>query len=102
MFVLDLTRREFEGWLQRLPVAPSGPPPHGKLSPREMDLLAGVAAGLGNKQIARRFSISENTVRNHLTNIYRKLDVRGRTEAVHWAYHHGLPEAPADVPAVKA
>ena len=63
-----------------------------KLSARELDLLTGVAAGLGNKQIARRFSISENTVRNHLTNIYRKLEVPDRSHAILYAIRERLVE----------
>src|SRR6266480_4801408 len=72
------------------------------LTEREVAVLQALAQGQSNKEIARTLWLAEQTVKFHLTNIYRKLDVRGRTEAVHWAYHHGLPEAPADVPALRA
>ena len=42
-----------------------------------------VRAGLSNRQIARRTELSEGTVHNHLTNIYARLDVQSRTEALH-------------------
>jgi len=64
------------------------------LTPRETEILRALAAGQSNKQIAQQFWLSEQTVKYHLTNIYRKLGVRGRTEAVHQAYEHGLIENP--------
>jgi DNA-binding NarL/FixJ family response regulator len=68
------------------------------LTEREVAVLQALAQGRSNKEIARSLWLAEQTVKFHLTNIYRKLNVRGRTEAVHWAYHHGLPEAsPAEV-----
>ncbi len=72
------------------------------LTEREVAVLQALAQGQSNKEIARTLWLAEQTVKFHLTNIYRKLDVRGRTEAVHWAYHHGLPEAPAEQPALRA
>jgi DNA-binding NarL/FixJ family response regulator len=72
------------------------------LTEREVAVLQALAQGQSNKEIARTLWLAEQTVKFHLTNIYRKLDVRGRTEAVHWAYHHGLPEAPAERPALRA
>ena len=66
------------------------------LTEREIAVLQALAHGQSNKEIARSLWLAEQTVKFHLTNIYRKLDVRGRTEAVHWAYHHGLPEAQAE------
>jgi two-component system, NarL family, response regulator LiaR len=66
------------------------------LTEREVAVLQALAQGQSNKDIARSLWLAEQTVKFHLTNIYRKLDVRGRTEAVHWAYHHGLPEAQAE------
>jgi len=44
--------------------------------------------------MAREFWLSEQTIKYHLTNIYRKLQVRSRTEAVRLAYEHGLIESP--------
>jgi DNA-binding NarL/FixJ family response regulator len=71
------------------------------LTEREVAVLQALAQGQSNKEIARTLWLAEQTVKFHLTNIYRKLDVRGRTEAVHWAYHHGLPEASPSEPALK-
>jgi DNA-binding NarL/FixJ family response regulator len=51
------------------------------LSTREMELLALVAEGLSNKEIAARLNISPATVRTHLMNVFKKLHVRCRTEA---------------------
>jgi DNA-binding CsgD family transcriptional regulator len=52
------------------------------LTPRQRQLLQLVSAGWTNAQIARRTNLSEATVRTHLTNIYARLGVRSRTEAV--------------------
>jgi DNA-binding NarL/FixJ family response regulator len=62
----------------------------GELSERELDVLALVGAGLPNKLIARRLDISEKTVKNHLTSIFRALDVDDRTQAALWAQRHGI------------
>ena len=63
------------------------------LTEREFAVLQSLARGQSNKEIARALWLAEQTVKFHLTNIYRKLDVRSRTEAVHWAYRHGLLES---------
>lgn len=52
-----------------------------ELTPRERELLGLVASGLTNKQVGEMLFISEKTVKGHLTNIYRKLDVRNRLQA---------------------
>jgi DNA-binding NarL/FixJ family response regulator len=52
------------------------------LTPREAEILALLSEGLSNKEIADKVSISYDTVRAHLRNIYEKLHVRGRTDAV--------------------
>jgi DNA-binding NarL/FixJ family response regulator len=52
------------------------------LSPREKEILALLAEGISNKDIALRLGISAETVRTHLGHIYQKLHVQGRTEAV--------------------
>jgi DNA-binding NarL/FixJ family response regulator len=69
--------------------------PAAALSDREREVLDLLAAGLANKQIARRLEISEKTVKAHLTSIYRQIDVASRTEAVVWARDHGLADAGA-------
>lgn len=59
------------------------------LTPREVEILDWVAQGNSNKEIARILSISDPTVRNHITSILRKLAVNDRTQAVIHALRHG-------------
>jgi DNA-binding NarL/FixJ family response regulator len=56
----------------------------------ELRVLRALAQGKSNKQIAAELFITEQTVKFHLTNIYRKLNVSNRTEATRFAYQHGL------------
>jgi DNA-binding NarL/FixJ family response regulator len=60
------------------------------LSAREMEVLAMLAEGLGNKDIARLLVISENTVKFHLSSIFGKLGANNRTEAVMLGMRYGL------------
>lgn len=60
------------------------------LSKAELAVLEVLARGLGNKQIAAELSLAQQTVKFHLTNIYRKLGIATRTEAIRYAYEHGL------------
>jgi DNA-binding NarL/FixJ family response regulator len=60
------------------------------LSEREREVLAMVARGLPNKLIARELSISEKTVKAHLTNVFRTIGVTDRTQAALWAERNGL------------
>jgi DNA-binding CsgD family transcriptional regulator len=62
---------------------------------REIDVLARIASGFTNAQIARDLYLSPKTVMHHSTSIYRKLDVRVRAEAVATAYRTGLSLTPA-------
>ena len=64
------------------------------LSKREVGILRALAGGASNKQIANELWLAEQTVKFHLTNIYRKLGVGNRTDAVRYAYHHGLVASP--------
>lgn len=63
-----------------------------KLTGREMDVLRLMAKGCSNKEIAKSLDISEKTVKNHITNIFRKLQVDDRTQAVLFAIKHHLVE----------
>ena len=60
------------------------------LTPREMDIIRAVVSGYPNKEIASRFSISEQTVKHHITNIFDKLGVYNRLELTLFAFHHGI------------
>jgi DNA-binding NarL/FixJ family response regulator len=59
------------------------------LSPREIEILGFVSQGLSNKEIASLLSISDQTVKNNITSILRKLQVNDRTQAVIYALRHG-------------
>jgi DNA-binding NarL/FixJ family response regulator len=60
------------------------------LSEREREVLLMVVDGLANKQIAQRLSISEKTVKAHLTSVFRRIGVTDRTQAALWAERNGL------------
>lgn len=62
--------------------------PH--LTNREIEIIRAIAGGKSSKQIARSLSISERTVRNHASNIYKKLHIYDRTQAVLYAVRRGL------------
>ena len=61
-----------------------------ELTRRELEILQLVAEGRSNAQLAKMLWVTEQTVKFHLSNIYRKLDVANRTEASRWAQLHGL------------
>jgi DNA-binding NarL/FixJ family response regulator len=60
------------------------------LTEREVEMLRLIAKGMLAKEIARALSVSEKTVRNHLSSIYHKLDIYDRSQAVIYAMKHGL------------
>ena len=64
--------------------------PRPELSAREVEIVAAVAQGLGNREIARTLVISEATVKTHLVHVFTKLDVDSRTAAVARAREEGL------------
>jgi DNA-binding NarL/FixJ family response regulator len=59
------------------------------LSPREIEILGFVSQGLSNKEISSILCISDQTVKNNITSILRKLQVNDRTQAVIYALRHG-------------
>jgi DNA-binding NarL/FixJ family response regulator len=94
-----LIRETLEGrvlHLYKAPGQPAGAPSapaaieDGILSARELEVLRLVAAGSTNSEIARKLWVTEQTVKFHLSNIYRKLEVGNRTEASHYAHVNGL------------
>ena len=64
------------------------------LTSRELEVLRLVAAGSTNGEIAQKLWVTEQTVKFHLSNVYRKLEVGNRTEASHYAHVNGLLGAP--------
>ncbi|HUA49253.1 MAG TPA: response regulator transcription factor [Solirubrobacteraceae bacterium] len=79
---------------------PPGPVAHrlsdedSALTMRELEVLRLVAGGSTNGEIARSLWVTEQTVKFHLSNVYRKLDVGNRTEASHYAHVNGLVSPP--------
>jgi len=63
-----------------------------QLTPRQLQIVAAVAFGESNKEVAEQFSISEETVKRHLSNIFDKLGVFSRLELAIFALNHGLVE----------
>jgi DNA-binding NarL/FixJ family response regulator len=86
----------------------AAPPPKAvdaepELTRRELEILRLVAEGHSNAQLAKMLWVTEQTVKFHLSNIYRKLGVANRTEASRWAQVHGLLDGrPETVPTALA
>jgi two-component system, NarL family, nitrate/nitrite response regulator NarL len=74
-----------------------------QLTPRELEIITNIAAGRSNRQVGQKFSISERTVKHHLTNIFTKVGVSNRLELALFAVNHHLmgdqplPSVPASV-----
>ena len=75
--------------------APQATPPFPELSEREREILERVAAGRSNPDIARSLGVAPKTVRNHVSNIFSKLQVRDRAEAIVRAREAGMGEPPS-------
>jgi DNA-binding NarL/FixJ family response regulator len=73
--------------LQAMKAAPATTPM--MLSSREMEVLDCVAHGLSNKEIASELYVSEQTVKNHMTSVFRKMEVEDRVQALLFAVRHG-------------
>lgn len=75
---------------------PNAAAPHQDLTPRERQVLELLAAGLDNGAIADRLGIVKRTVQNHVSNVYAKLRVTTRAEALLYALRHGIATAPTN------
>ena len=60
------------------------------MSSREVEVMQLIGRGMSNAEIARELFLSEKTVKNHLTNIFRKIQVTDRTQAVLYAIKHKI------------
>ena len=69
------------------------------LTKREREILQLAAEGHSNAQLARMLWVTEQTIKFHLSNVYRKLNVANRTEAARWAQVHGLVATPGQTAA---
>ena len=85
-----LTPRLMSEFARRGASAPSSPAPQHDLSLREMEVVQLLAQGMGNNEIARSLQLEQSTVKTHIGNICRKLDVNSRVHVVIWAYRNGL------------
>jgi two-component system, NarL family, nitrate/nitrite response regulator NarL len=72
------------------PAASPPPAPGFGLTPRELDIVGTIVAGYSNREIARHLGISEDTVKNHLSNIFDKVGVSSRLELALFAVNHRL------------
>lgn len=90
-------RQAVEGTVYTAIAAPVAPPvdpaAEAGLTERERTMLSALARGLSNKAIAQELWVTEQTVKFHLNNLYRKIGVPNRTAAARYAYEHGLVES---------
>lgn len=94
---LKLTKTRTEVVVREVPVPVAGPFVRNEaqleklgLTPRELEILEAMAAGLSNREIAERLFVSENTVKTHAARLFDKLSAKRRTQAVQRAKEAGL------------
>ena len=85
-----VTRRLIEEFARRPAPPPEGPPELAELTPREREILALIARGLSNSEIAANLILAESTIKSHVGSIFMKLGLRDRVQAVVLAYETGL------------
>jgi DNA-binding NarL/FixJ family response regulator len=90
MFAPSATRHLIEEFARR--TRREAPPQLEQLTPRELEVLRLIAAGLSNEEIAAKLVVSEHTAKTHVAHILRKLNLRDRTQAVVLAYESGIVE----------
>lgn len=95
-----VTTRLIKAFARRAPIRPVAPAELDDLTPREREVLALVARGLSNAEIADQLVITRGTVKTHVERILMKLDLRDRIQAVVLAYETGIvtPGQPPDSP----
>jgi DNA-binding NarL/FixJ family response regulator len=74
--------------------APPDPKLPDDLTPREAEVLALIAEGLTNTEIAERLVVSPTTIKSHINHLFAKAGLRDRTHAVNYAYRHGIAKPP--------
>lgn len=74
------------------PQEPAPDPERDKLTRREIEVIGLIADGLNNKEIADLLFISEKTVKNHVSNLFKKINVTDRTQAAIFAFKHNIKE----------
>jgi two-component system, NarL family, nitrate/nitrite response regulator NarL len=82
--VIEAVRKSFPSWK-----GATGEKDYG-LTPRELKIVERIATGSSNKEMGQEFSISERTVKHHLTNVFNKLGMSSRLELAVFALEHGL------------
>jgi DNA-binding CsgD family transcriptional regulator len=94
---LKLTRTRETVVVREVPVPVTGPFARNEtrleqlgITPRELEILEAMAAGLSNREMAERLFVSENTVKTHAARLFDKLSARRRTQAVQRAKEAGL------------
>jgi DNA-binding NarL/FixJ family response regulator len=90
MLAPAVTRRLIERFINQPPPTQDPPPELAELTERERDVLARLARGRANSEIARDLFLSEATVKTHVAHVLHKLGLRDRVQAVVFAYEAGL------------
>ncbi len=90
LFAPSVTRRLIEEFARRRATRAARPAALGSLTERETEVLAQLARGLSNAEIAAELFVTENTVKTHVARVLMKLGLRDRVQAVVLAYESGL------------
>jgi two-component system nitrate/nitrite response regulator NarL len=90
--LIDSIRRVVAGEALGVSVEESPSPTRFGLTPRQIEITSAVVSGFSNKEIAKRFALSEDTVKHHLTNIFDKIGASNRLELALFAVHHRVVE----------